>query len=175
MHKYLTGTILIEENTYITKAFKIIKGTISKRLNNNIIKVYKNTTILLEMIDKTSIYSYHIEELTLGEWIDFDMDLLKEQHFKQSIHLELLLLNDPILKVTRYIYYKYIEKQVLCFYLEIKMKDLSDHLKIEKRQLSKIITYLINTNIISKQNKLIIIQDLLKLKNLVFSKDISLN
>jgi len=173
MEKYLRGTIIIKENTYITKAFKITKGTISKRINNNIIEIYKNNqTILLEYIDNISIYSYIAEELTIGEWIDLDIDLLKKQTQTQNIHLELLLINDPIIKVSRFIYYKYIEKQVLCFYLEMTLKELSEYLKIEKRQLSKIITHLITINIISKQNKLIIIQNLNKLINISYSKDI---
>jgi len=52
------------------------------------------------------------------------------------------------------------------------LKELSEYLKIEKRQLSKIITHLITINIISKQNKLIIIQNLNKLINISYSKDI---
>ena len=152
MEKYLRGTVIIKENTYITKAFKITKGIISKKINNNIIKTYKdNQTILLEYIDTISIYSYTAEELTIGEWIDLDIDSLKKQTQTQNIHLELLSINDPIIKVSRFIYYKYIEKQVLGFYLEMTLKELSDYLKIEKRQLSKIITHLITINIISKQ------------------------
>lgn len=167
MNRYLTGTILIPKNTYITKAFKIKKGIITKRLENKIIKTYRdNQTILLEQIDTISIYSYHIEQLTIGEWIDLDIDLLKKQAYDQNIHLELLLIDDPIIKVSRYIYYKYIEKQVLCFYLDIKIKDLAAYLKIENRQLSKIITYLIEINVISKQNKLIIIHNLQKLEKI---------
>lgn len=176
MNTYLRNTVIISKNTHIFKAFKITKGTITKRINNFIILTYKaNDIVALEYINELSDYDYYTEELTTGIWMDYDQ-ILKEKLLiniikTKNIHIELLSINDPIIAISRYIYYLYLEKKVDCFYLDKSISELSIYLKIEKRQLSKIITFLISEEIISRNNKLIIIQNLDKLKSLAFRID----
>ena len=165
MKQYPRETILQIPNN---KAFKIIRGTVTKRINNKIITSHKDNEILLNI---TPLYTYQTEQITTGIFLELDSTLLNNYILKQTIQIELLLINDPIIKFTRYLYYKYLEKQVLCFYLEIKIKDLANNLKIEKRQLSTIITYLEKENIITKNNKLFIINNLQKLIELAYKKD----
>lgn len=181
MEKYLRNTTIIKKDNKVTKVFKIIKGTISKRIHNSIITTYKQDEIIaVEYLNSESEYDYITEELTIGNWLNYEQITTENINYllntisTKNRQIELLLINDPIIAFSRYIYYLHLEKKVDCFYLDKTISDLALYLKIEKRQLSKIITLLITENIITKNNKLIIIKDSLKLKQNAFKKDLNL-
>ena len=166
MQKYLRGTKIITKNSLINKLFKIEKGTIAEYLNNQKITTYSKGDILpIEYYKKNSIYDYISLELTTGIWInDYNIntinEILSNKIIEQKRQLELLLINDPTIKLARFIYYKYIDKQVLSFYLDMKIKELSEFLKVKKREISETISLFTSKKILTKNNNLFIIHNL---------------
>ena len=73
MEKYLRNTTIIKKDNKVTKVFKIIKGTISKRIHNSIITTYKQDEIIaVEYLNSESEYDYITEELTIGNWLNYE-------------------------------------------------------------------------------------------------------
>ena len=168
MKQYLNNTIIKYKNEYINSLFYIQQGIVLETKTN---KEYKDHSYLfIEYIykDAYSISDYVTKTKVVGYWIEFkELDtsfikIISSILNKTLIHNELLSITDPLIKISRYLYYEYYIKQTPSFYI-ISIKELSSHLNVPTKTISEILQYLIDKEIISKQNKLI---NILKIKNL---------
>lgn len=174
MNKYLTNTIIKHKNEYIDKIFYIEKGYILEEKTNKIFQ--EHSYIFLEYIYQKEYTNsnYITKTMVVGKWIDFDnidISLIKYLSIeinKLSKHNELLLINDLLTRITRYLYYEYLNNKNYSFYIP-SIKELSNYLSIKNKEISHLLNYLINKSIISKHNRLINILNIKKLEENAFS------
>lgn len=176
MKLYLTNSIVKHKNEYINKILFIEKGIILEEKTKKIFK--EHSYIFLEYIhlNKMTTSNYIAKTMTIVKWIDFeDIDLsinkiLSYELYKTKKHNDLLLIKDPYIKISRYIYYEYEFKGAPSFYI-LALKELAIYLSISLSNVSSAINYLINKKIISKHNKLINILNIKSLEEQAFLLD----
>lgn len=177
MKAYLRNEIIIKKNTYINQIFKIIKGNI---INKNNTEHYKqNDYLFLDQIfyNNYTLDDYIAVDLVYGIWIDrSDIDMsyfkiLSKMYQEKKNHTELLLINDSIIKVARYLFFEYKNNKTESFYISLSMSELSVYLNISKKTLSEIITFFISKQVIAKHNKLFTILNITKLENYAYCND----
>lgn len=165
METLLTKTKILLKSEYV---IKIEKGTIIELINNKIVKTYKKGNYIFY----NNIYTYITQELTIISYLSLNQiwnnlyyNKILNEILKQKLQIDILKKQDSLTKITTYLYLKYLEKNIPTFYID-KIETLSSELNIKKREISNNFSFLIKTNIITKQNKLIIINNLEKLKSL---------
>ena len=131
MKTYLRNEIIITENAYINQIFKITKGHITnKRKTEN---YGPKDYLFLDQIfyNPYTLDEYIALDLVAGEWIDkCDIDLsyfsiLSKKLQEKKNQVELLLIQDPIIKVSRYFYFEYINNKTESFYITLSIKELA--------------------------------------------------
>lgn len=176
MAKYLTNTIIKHKNEYIDKLFYIEKGIVLEKTTN---KIYnEHSYIFLNYIYQRqySISDYITKSLVIGSWVDFNnldisfINIMSSSINKLIKHNEILMLSDPLIKLSRYIYYEYLTKENVSFYIP-SIKELSIYLNVNHKDLSHYLTHLINLNIVSKHNKLLTILNIKSLEDKAFLLD----
>lgn len=175
MKQYFRNEIIIKKNTQINQVFKIVKGHI---INAKQTRIYKpNDYLFIEQIfyNPKTLDDYIALDLVAGEWINKDeikndfYIILSKMYQQEKNHNELLSINDPLIKFSRYLYFEYQNKQITSFYLTMGIKDLATYLNISN--LSEILHFLVNQKIITKHNKLFNILDIDKLEELAYRND----
>ncbi|MDE5546174.1 MAG: hypothetical protein K2I88_01790 [Anaeroplasmataceae bacterium] len=177
MKTYLRNEIIITKNAYINQIFKITKGHITnKRKTEN---YGPKDYLFLDQIfyNPYTLDEYYALDLVAGEWIDkCDIDtsyfpILSKMIQEKKNQTELLLLNDPITKLSRYLYFEYLNNKTESFYITLSISDLSFYLHINKNSLSEVLKYLESKEIVSKHNKLFNILNIKKLETLAYQKE----
>ena len=177
MKNYFRNEIIIKENEYLDKVFEIIKGNI---LEENTNRIYSKGDLLF--IDKIYYNSYATSNylslnLVSGKWINKNeittkhLSILANMYQSEKIHNELLLINDPLIKVSKYLLYEYKNKKTQSFYIDKSLSDLAIYLNINKKSLSDSINHLISKQIIAKHNKLFNIINITQLNKQAYLKD----
>lgn len=177
MKTYLRNEIIIQKNVYINQIFKITKGHITNRRKTEIYK--SNDYLFLDQIfyNSYTLDEYYALDMVAGEWIDkqnIDMNyfpILSSKYQEKKNQTELLLLQDPIIKVSRYLFFEYQNNKTESFYITLSIAELSVYLNISKSSLSETIHFLISKQIIAKHNHLFNILDIIKLENYAYIKD----
>lgn len=177
MKTYLRNEIIYPKNSYIHQVFKIIKGHITTKEKNIIYK--PNDYLFLDQIfyNPISLTEYIALDLVVGEWIDkeqIDMSyflLLSKMYQEKKNQTELLLIQDPITKIARYLYFEYQNKKTESFYLTLSITELSAYLNISKANISEAIHFLNSREIIAKHNQLFNILNIKKLEEYAYIKD----
>ncbi|MDE6407393.1 MAG: hypothetical protein K2K48_01140 [Anaeroplasmataceae bacterium] len=177
MKTYLRNEIIITKNAYINQIFKITKGHITNKRKT---ETYgPKDYLFLDQIfyNPYTLDEYYALDLVAGEWIDkcdIDMNyfpILSKMIQEKKNQTELLLLNDPITKLSRYLYFEYLNNKTESFYITLSISDLSFYLHINKNSLSEVLKYLESKEIISKHNKLFNILNTKKLETLAYQKE----
>lgn len=177
MKTYLRNEIIIQKNVYINQIFKISKGHI---INKKHTEFYKpNDYLFLDQIfcNSYTLDDYIAVDLVAGEWIDkndIDMSyflILSTMYQEKKNQVELLLLQDPITKLSRYLYFEFINKKTESFYITLSIAELSVFLNISKDKLSEVIQFLKNKRIIDKHNKLFNIINISLLEQYAYRSD----
>ena len=177
MKTYLRNEIIIQKNVYINQIFKITKGHITNRRKTEIYK--SNDYLFLDQIfyNSYTLDEYYALDMVAGEWIDkqnIDMNyfsILSTMYQEKKNQTELLLLQDPIIKVSRYLFFEYQNKKTESFYITLSITELSVYLNMTKESLSDSIQFLKNQNIIAKHNKLFNIINITLLEKQAYQKD----
>lgn len=177
MKTYLRNEIIIVKNAFINQIFKITKGHITNKRKTEIYgpKDY----LFLDQIfyNPYTLDEYYALDLVAGEWIDkcdIDMNyfpIISKMIQEKKNQTELLLLNDPITKLSRYLYFEYLNNKTESFYITLSISDLSSYLNINKNNFSEALKYLESKEIISKHNKLFNILNIKKLETLAYQKE----
>ncbi|MDE6241908.1 MAG: hypothetical protein K2M08_05780 [Anaeroplasmataceae bacterium] len=177
MKTYLRNEIIITKNAYINQIFKITKGHIT---NTRKTESYgPKDYLFLDQIfyNPYTLDEYYALDLVAGEWIDkCDIDtsyfpILSKMIQEKKNQTELLLLNDPITKISRYLYFEYLNNKTESFYITLSISDLSIYLNLNKSTLSETLKYLESKEIISKHNKLFNILNIKKLEMLAYQTE----
>ena len=177
MKTYLRNEIIITENAYINQIFKITKGHITnKRKTEN---YGPKDYLFLDQIfyNPYTLDEYIALDLVAGEWIDkCDIDLsyfsiLSKKLQEKKNQVELLLIQDPIIKVSRYFYFEYINNKTESFYITLSIKELAMYLNITSNTLSETLQFLKSKQILDKHNKLFNIINSSLLKKYAYHKD----
>ncbi|MDE7162229.1 MAG: hypothetical protein K2N65_05680, partial [Anaeroplasmataceae bacterium] len=142
MKTYLRNEIIIPENAYINQIFKITKGHITNKRKTEIYQ--KGDYLFLDQIfyNPYTLDEYYALDMVAGEWIDKQaitmayFPILSKMHQEKKNQTELLLLNDPITKVSRYFYFEYLNNKTDSFYITLSIKDLALYLNISSKALS---------------------------------------
>lgn len=160
MKNYLRNEIIIKENEYINKIFEILKGEVKEDKTN---KIYtKGEFLFLDRIynNPYSPYTYTSLNLVSGKWLskneltDEHIKILAQMYQTEKAHNELISINDPLIKLARYLLYEYKKNKTFSFYLSYKISELSTYLNINKKSLSDALNHLSSKQIISRHNKL---------------------
>lgn len=172
--------MIITKNAYINQIFKITKGHISNQRKTELYgpKDY----LFLDQIfyNPYTLDAYFALDLVAGEWIDkCDIDIsyypiLSKMYQEKKNQTELLLLNDPITKVARFLYFEYLNNQTASFYITLSIGDLSFYLHISKKELSEVLKYFESSEILSKHNMLFNILNKEKLEKIAYQKEFKL-
>ncbi|MDE7106125.1 MAG: hypothetical protein K2O22_03070, partial [Anaeroplasmataceae bacterium] len=159
MKTYLRNETIITENAYINQIFKVTKGHITNKRKTEIYgpKDY----LFLDQIfyNPYTLDEYYALDLVAGEWIDkCDIDLcyfsiLSKRFQEKKNQVELLLIQDPIIKVSRYFYFEYLNNKTDSFYITLSIKDLALYLNISSDTLSETLQFLKSKQILDKHNK----------------------
>ena len=160
MKTYLRNEIIITKNAFINQVFKITKGHITNRNQTEIYQ--KEDYLFLDQIyyNPYTLDEYYALDMVAGEWIDkqnIDMSyfpILSKMFQEKKNQTELLLLQDPITKVARYLFFEYQNKKTESFYITLSIAELSVYLNIEKDILSQSLQFLKDKKIVDKHNKL---------------------
>lgn len=177
MKTYFRNEIIIKKNTYINQIFKIVKGNVTNKNNTEHYK--QNDYLFLDKIfyNNYTLDDYIAVDLVYGIWIDkndIDMNyfkILSKMYQEKKNHAELLLINDSIIKVARYLFFEYKNNKTGSFYITFSMSELSVYLNISKKTLSSIITFFISKQVIAKHNKLFTILNITKLEKYAYCND----
>lgn len=177
MKTYLRNEIIITKNAYINQIFKITKGHITNKRKT---ETYgPKDYLFLDQIfyNPYTLDEYYALDMVAGEWIDkCDIDMtyfpiLTKKLQEKKNQTELLLIHDPITKLSRYFYFEYINNQTESFYTTLSMSDLANYLNLNKNTLSDTLKYLETMKILSKHNKLFNILNVKKLEMLAYQKE----
>ena len=178
MKNYFRNEVVVKKGIYINQVFKIVKGHIVDEAKT---KIYKpNDYLLLEYIYLNSFSStnYIALDRVSGIWLDKkDIDLsyfqiISKMYLEEKNHTELLLIKDELTRLTRYLFFEYLNNQLLSFYLSLSQSDLANYLNITPKNLSYYLNFLKSKNIIAKHNQLYNILDLKQLELYAYTKDI---
>jgi hypothetical protein len=178
MKTYLRNEIIYNKNAHINQVFKIVKGHIT---NASKTMLYKPKDYLfLDQIFYNAISTddYYALDLVVGEWMNKDeitMDyfpILSKMYQEKKNQTELLLLKDPITKISRYLYFEFINNQSTSYYLTMSLKDLSFYLNLSLKLLSESLKFLESREVIAKHNKLFNILQIKKLEEYAYLPDL---
>lgn len=179
--QYTRGSLFIPQGYICSQCFLIQTGIIEELKEKKQIKQYKsNDYILLEALltGEATTSSYYVLQSCSGYWISKTeimenanqyLVILAKQFIKEKAHKELLLLNDPIIKISRYLYYEFESRKLYTFYLTTTIESLCQSLSISHKHFLEALSFLENKSIISRKNKLINLLSLSKLKFYAFS------
>lgn len=177
MKTYLRNEIIITENAYINQVFKITKGHITNKRKT---ETYgPKDYLFLDQIfyNPYTLDEYYALDLVAGEWIDkeqIDMSyfpILSKLYQEKKNQVELLLIHDPVIKVSRYFYFEYLNNQTDSFYITLSIKNLALYLNISCDTLSETLQFLKSKQILDKHNKLFNIINSDSLKKYAYHKD----
>ncbi len=90
---------------------------------------------------------------------------------EKKIQVELLLIQDPVIKLSRYFLYEHLNKKTESFYITLSISELSTYLNISKTTLSETLNFLETRHILAKHNKLFNILNLEKLEAYAYHMD----
>lgn len=90
---------------------------------------------------------------------------------EKKIQVELLLIQDPVIKLSRYFLYEHLNKKTESFYITLSISELSTYLNISKTTLSETLHFLETRQILAKHNKLFNILNLEKLEAYAYHID----
>lgn len=177
MKTYLRNETIITENAYINQIFKITKGHITNKRKT---ETYgPKDYLFLDQIfyNPYTLDEYYALDLVAGEWIDkCDIDLsyfliLSKRFQEKKNQVELLLIQDPIIKVSRYFYFEYLNNKTDSFYITLSIKDLALYLNLSSDTLSETLQFLKSKQILDKHNKLFNIINVNLLRKYAYHKD----
>lgn len=180
---FLRGNIILSKDSFITSIFKIKRGSISKMDHHQEVQIFQKDDILFleELFSYPySKHTYTANCVVVGQWIskkeilenaEYYFSILSKMSQRKSTHNELMILQDPILKVSRYFYFEYQNNQVLSFYTSMSMSELSKFLLLERKCLLDALGFLKSQNILAQQNKLFNILSLEKLEYYAYRTD----
>lgn len=177
MKTYLRDEIIIQKNVYINQIFKITKGHITNKRKTEIYGPKDYLFLDQVFYNPYTLDEYYALDFVAGEWIDKkDLDtryfpILSKMYQEKKNQTELLLLQDPITKLSRYLLFEYQNKKTESFYITLSIAELSVYLNITKESLSETIHFLISRKIIAKHNKLFNILNIQQLNNYAYIKD----
>lgn len=177
MKTYLRNETIIIKDAYINQIFKITKGHIANKSKTQIYK--PNDYVFLDQIfyNPYTLDEYIALDLVVGEWIDkCDIDItyfpiLSQMYQEKRNQVELLLIQNPIIKVSRYLYFEYMNNKTESFYIILSMKDLALYLNLSLELLSQTLKFLKSKQILDKHNKLFNIINIDLLKKYAYHKD----
>lgn len=177
---YLRGTTIIPKGLVCNNCFHLITGLVAEQKENTIIYYYQpNEYIYLtDLFTNTTATSNYIAlQNSTGYWLTKTeilnqsnqyLTLLSLQIQKEKALNELLQINDPITKISRYLYYEFESKKLYSIYITMTIDLLCQWLAISHQNLLDALRFLENKQIISKKNKLINLINLSKLKFYAF-------
>ncbi|MDE7263782.1 MAG: hypothetical protein K2N64_03895 [Anaeroplasmataceae bacterium] len=169
--------MIIQKNAYINQVFKITKGHITNKKHT---QVYNPKDYLF--LDQIFYHPYTLDEyyaldLVAGEWIDKGeidasyLPILSKMYQEKKNQVELLLIQDPKIRVSRYFYFEMINNKTESFYITLSITELAFYLNLPKGKLSDILSFLETKHILSKHNKLFNILDFKLLEYYAFATD----
>ena len=177
--EYLTNEIIFTKNDLCSSIFLINSGKIALCKNNKICKIiYKNEIIGLDLIfSNNPFYDYDYKSLELTSLVFISKDVLFNEltnplfslsllnFYSETIkeltyHNSLLSYQNEQERVINFLYLEYKKKNSTSFVIALTKAELSVYLNIDRKNLSKIFSDLINKNIIANQNKLYTLIDL---------------
>ncbi len=177
MKTYLRNEIIIEKNAFINQIFKITKGHITNRKKTQIYQPKDYLFLDQIFLNPYTLDEYYALDLVSGEWIDKQdihmeyFHILSEMYQEKKNQVELLLIQDPIIKLSRYLFFEYINKKTESFYITLSIAELSIYLNIPKATLSETLHFLETRQILAKHNKLFNILNLEKLEAYAYHID----
>lgn len=179
--QYFRGTTLIQNGYICSKCYQIQTGIIEEKKENQVINIYKagDYILLNELLTSTCTTSTFIAKQNCsGVWISKTeilenartyLSVLASQVQKVKKYYELLQIQEPIVKISRYLFYEYELKNLSVIYLTITIEQLCKNLSIKHSNLLETFTFLENKNVIARKNKLINIINVQKLKFYAFN------
>ncbi|MDE5715861.1 MAG: hypothetical protein K2I42_07020 [Anaeroplasmataceae bacterium] len=177
MKTYFRNETIIKKNTYINQIFQITKGHITNKKGTEIYK--PKDYLFLDQIfyNPYTLDDYIALDLVAGQWIDKSeidfsyFSILSQILLEKKNHVELLLIQDPIIKVSRYILFEYRNKKTESFYFTFSIAELAIFLNLRKETLSQTLLFLKDKKIIDKHNKLLNIINLSLLEKYAYRLD----
>lgn len=180
---YIRGNIILSKGDSCVGIFKIQRGKILQYENKKIKHIFHNNDILfLDLLfnDQLVQYDYVVQDLVVGIWLSKE-EVLKdsETYFamlskmiqQQKNQIELLQLKDPLTKISRYLYFEYLNTKKTSFYLNLSSTELSSYLMLDLIKQREAIRFLVHQGIIAKHNKLYQLLDLRTLETYAFRND----
>lgn len=175
------GTVLYFENQNIDGIVQIKKGQITFE-NETTVKHYqaKDTLFLDDLFassftkgqytatQNTVVAIYSKEEILADPEPYFNQ--LATMFQQEQRHTELLLMSDPLLRLSRYLVYL---SDRPSYYLPIPISALLSYLHLSKKELTAAFSHLTREQILSKENRLIKIFSYPRLKEYAFRKSIN--
>ncbi len=178
---YLRGTTIIPKGLVCNNCFHLLTGLVAEQKENTIVSYYQpnDYIYLTELFTTTTATSSYIAlQNSSGYWLTKTeilnqsnqyLTLLSMQIQKEKALNELLQINDPITKVSRYLFYEFESKKLYTIYITMTIELLCQWLAISHQNLLSALRFLENKQIISKKNKLINLINLSKLKFYAFN------
>lgn len=177
MKTYLRNEIIIEKNAFINQIFKITKGHITNRKKTQVYQPKDYVFLDQIFLNPYTLDEYYALDLVAVEWIDKQdiqleyFSILSQMYQEKKIQVELLLIQDPVIKLSRYFLYEHLNKKTESFYITLSISELSTYLNISKTTLSETLHFLETRHILAKHNKLFNILNLEKLEAYAYHMD----
>lgn len=177
MKTYLRNEIIIKKNAYINQIFKITKGHVTNRKKTQIYQPKDYLFLDQIFLNPYTLDEYYALDFVSGQWIDKQdipleyISILSKMYQEKKNQVELLLIQDPLIKLSRYLFFEYINKKTESFYITLSISELSIYLNITKDKLSEMIHFLESRQILAKHNKLFNILNITKLEEYAYHKD----
>lgn len=181
--KYNRGTILCSKDIVINECFQIQIGQIEEQKEKRLIKIYQpQEYVLLKELFIHSISSsvFIVSQNTTGKWISkneilndsaFYLSILAKELQQFQLTIELIKIKDPLIKYTRYLYYKYQKDKNTNIYRTTTTLNFCQELQLPHESYLKAIAFLEHQKIIKRTNKLIQILDVNLLTHYAFLKE----
>ncbi len=178
--KYTRGTILYSPDMIVDRCFQIKTGIIEEIKEHQQIQKYLpgDYALLMEMFhQEICTSSFIVAQNSTITWISKNEVLSQNTAYfeylckklkKEKAQNELLKIDDPIIKLSRYLYYQYEENKLLSFYLTITIEQLCYDIHLKHQDFLQSIAFLENTKVIKRGGKLMNIINLQKLKDYAF-------
>lgn len=179
--QYSRGSLFIPQGYLCSQCYFLQTGIIEELKENQLIHQYLNNDyVLLDHLftDEPTTSVFYVRQACSGYWVSKSeiieqanqyLTILAKQIIKEKAHNELLQINDPIIKMSRYLYYEFEARKLYTFYLTITIENLCQSLSISHQHFLEALSFLENKKIISRKNKLINLLNLPKLKFYAFS------
>lgn len=173
--EYLNNEIVLKKDNLCSSILYVKRGKIAKMKGNRVIEVYNQYQVVgLDIIFSSNpFYEYNYISLELTSINLISKEILLDPNLYINIleyfslqfknineHNILLSLKSNKERVINYLYLEYKKRSSSSFVISMTKKELADFLNINSNELTNILSFLIENNIIANKNKLYTLIDL---------------